>query len=149
MPLVPEKLCTPLILVVRSSINQRVVHGLYTPLFNSVAYNFSLLVLLRLPGVLLSCFGVLSSSFSLLVVFCLYVAVLFHFAFVLFCFVCHIISGKGNHLFLVTIVFIGYFFSTRRHPAHPVSALILHPGEIQALWSPNYDTGRSVVPGRQ
>ena len=38
---------------------------------------------------------------------------------------------------------------TRRHPAHPVSALILYPREIQALWSPNYDTGSYVVPGRQ
>ena len=30
---------------------------------------------------------------------------------------------------------------TCRHPAHPVSALLLHPREIQALWSQNYDTG--------
>ena len=37
---------------------------------------------------------------------------------------------------------------TRRHPAQPVSALILHPREIQALWSQNFDTGY-VVPGRQ
>ena len=27
---------------------------------------------------------------------------------------------------------------TRRHPAHPVSPLILHPREMQALWSQNY-----------
>ena len=39
--------------------------------------------------------------------------------------------------------------STRRHPAHPVSFLILHPGEIQALWSQNYDAGSYVVRGRQ
>ena len=39
--------------------------------------------------------------------------------------------------------------STRRHAAHPVSALILHPREIQALWSQNYDTGSYVVPGRR
>ena len=38
---------------------------------------------------------------------------------------------------------------TCRHPAHPVSALLLHPREIQALWSQNYDTGSYVVPGRQ
>ena len=30
---------------------------------------------------------------------------------------------------------------TRRHPAHPVSALILHPKETQVLWSQSYDTG--------
>ena len=37
--------------------------------------------------------------------------------------------------------------STRRRSAHPlVSALILHPREIQALWSQNYDTGSCVVP---
>ena len=30
--------------------------------------------------------------------------------------------------------------STRRHPAHPVSMLILHPRQIQALWSQNYGT---------
>ena len=40
------------------------------------------------------------------------------------------------------------FLSTRRHPAHPVSALILHPRELQALWSQNYGTGSYVVPGR-
>ena len=39
--------------------------------------------------------------------------------------------------------------STRRHPAHPVSALILHPREIQALWSQNYDADSYAVPGRQ
>ena len=39
--------------------------------------------------------------------------------------------------------------STRRHPTHPVSALILHPREIQALWSQNYDTGSYVVSGRK
>ena len=34
------------------------------------------------------------------------------------------------------------FLYARRHPAHPVSVLILHPtrGKIQALWSQNYDT---------
>ena len=31
--------------------------------------------------------------------------------------------------------------STRRHPAHPVSAKVLHPREIQALWPQNYHTG--------
>ena len=30
--------------------------------------------------------------------------------------------------------------STRRHPAHPVSVLILRPMQTQALWSQNYDT---------
>ena len=30
-----------------------------------------------------------------------------------------------------------------------MSALILHPREIQALWSQNYETGSYVVPGRQ
>ena len=39
--------------------------------------------------------------------------------------------------------------STRRYPAHPVSALILHPREIQGPRSHNYDTGSYVVPGRQ
>ena len=39
-------------------------------------------------------------------------------------------------------------FFIRRHPAHPVSALILHPREIQALWLQN-DTGSYAVPGRQ
>ena len=36
--------------------------------------------------------------------------------------------------------------STRRHPAHAVSALI-HPREIQALWSQTYDAGSYVQPG--
>ena len=36
------------------------------------------------------------------------------------------------------------FFSTRRHVAHPVSALILHLREIQALWSHKYDTDRQL-----
>ena len=42
-------------------------------------------------------------------------------------------------------------FFTRRHPAHPVSALILHPNsrETQALWSQNHDTGSNVEPGTQ
>ena len=44
------------------------------------------------------------------------------------------------------------FLYARRHPAHPVSVLILHPtrGKIQALWSQNYDTEtlhRNVVKG--
>ena len=39
--------------------------------------------------------------------------------------------------------------SSRRHPTHPVSALILYPTEIEALWSQNYDTGSDVVLGRQ
>ena len=30
--------------------------------------------------------------------------------------------------------------STRRHQPHPVSVPILHPREIQALWSQNHDT---------
>ena len=30
-------------------------------------------------------------------------------------------------------------FLTRRHLAHPVSVLILRPGEVQALWWQNYD----------
>ena len=38
-----------------------------------------------------------------------------------------------------------FVLSTRRHPAHPVSELTLHPTEIQALWPPNYDTGSYVV----
>ena len=37
-----------------------------------------------------------------------------------------------------------FFLCTRRHPAHPVYALILHPREVQALWPQNYDTGRYV-----
>ena len=37
---------------------------------------------------------------------------------------------------------------TCRHPAHPVSALIIHPREIQALWSQNYHTDNDV-PRRQ
>ena len=36
---------------------------------------------------------------------------------------------------------LSLFLSTRRHPAHPVPELILHPSiERQALWSRNYDT---------
>ena len=37
-----------------------------------------------------------------------------------------------------------FFLCTRRHPAHPVSALILHLREIQALWSHKYDTDRQL-----
>ena len=40
-----------------------------------------------------------------------------------------------------------FFYS--RHAAHPESALILHPREIQVLWSQTYDTGIYVVPGRE
>ena len=42
-------------------------------------------------------------------------------------------------------VFFALYRSSRRHPAHPVSALILQP-EIQALlWSQNYDTAVSCI----
>ena len=45
----------------------------------------------------------------------------------------------------MSVFFTLHGSSTRRHPAHAVSALILRPGEIQALWSQNYDTGSYVV----
>ena len=45
----------------------------------------------------------------------------------------------------VCVLHIKPFLSTRRHPAHPAPALILHRREIQALWSQNYDTGSYVV----
>ena len=44
-----------------------------------------------------------------------------------------------KHYVCVVFALNRSFFSTTS--VHPVSALILHPREIQALWSQNYDTG--------
>ena len=50
-----------------------------------------------------------------------------------------VFSGSLNYP-KVACVFFTTILSTRRHPAHPVSALILYPREIKVLWSQMYDT---------
>ena len=45
----------------------------------------------------------------------------------------------------VGVLHVKTVLSTRRHAAHPLSSLILHPREIQAQWSQNYNTGSDVL----
>ena len=108
----PEKLYTPLI--VRSSINQRVVHGLYTPLLIVLHTIFSLLVLLRLPGVLLSCFGVPVLFFFALgrILFICCCIVSFRFCFVLFCLSHHFRKGQSPLFSYDSIYWLFFFYSS-------------------------------------